>query len=702
MGRWPSATAPSFLPPSLASQGRNRLSEPVTNATSPVLDQATQAAIHEALAAAQLGRLAEACATAEQALARGGDEVALNAMLGMLRGRAGDPAGAIRHLEIAHRAKPDDVRIASNLTGALVARGDFGRALEVATADLARSDPTLQLARLRGYAAQMSGDPSTAAETYEHVVSTAPGDWESWNNLGNALLALGDGDGGIAALSRAAELNPDAAPTRLNLARAFHKAGRLAEAEVELRAMADHFPDDVMPLLDLHALLKEAKRPDDEVMNVLRQAHERDPDNLDILLASGRQLGLLLELDEAEAFFRRALKRQPGHAGAFIGLATIYDLHRPQDLDGLSAEAERVAIDPAARALIRAFADRRAKRFSEGLAALRDVPEDLEPSRRAELLGQFHEGLGNYDAAFAAYSRMNEIQAADPTNPLERSAKLRDELRGRLRRTTAEWIASWKTPLLESERSAPIFLVGFPRSGTTLLDTMLMGHPQLAVMEERPVLSRVSTEIGGFDKLAELDADQIRAAQRRYFEVAAQYAAIGDDGILVDKSPLLLNAVPVIHRLFPNARFILALRHPADSVLSCFVSNFRLNSAMSNFVRLDTAAEFYDLTFRCWEQARDLLPIDVHTVVYEQLVENPEQVLKDLSQSLKLDWRDEMLDHRTTAAQRGVISTASYAQVKEPIYRRSVGRWRNYREQLEPILPVLKPWAEKFGYSLEA
>jgi hypothetical protein len=197
-----------------------------------------------------------------------------------------------------------------------------------------------------------------------------------------------------------------------------------------------------------------------------------------------------------------------------------------------------------------------------------------------------------------------------------------------------------------------------------------------------------------------MDEAAIAKARQRYFEIAAEYADLAAGDVLVDKSPLLLNEAAFIHRLFPDAQFLLAIRHPADVLLSCYVSNFNLNNAMSNFLRLDTAAEFYDLSFRGWENARRVLPLTVHTVVYEQMVEDPSRVLRPVVEALGLGWNEAMLDHTKTAAQRGLIRTASYAQVTEPIYRRSVGRWLNYRKHLEPILPVLAPWAEKFGYSL--
>ena len=697
-GATASSRRPFFFGRSLASGGADGLSVAVSSETRSQLDPTTLTAIRESLAAAQKGRLVEACATAEQALANGGDATALNAMLGMLRTKAGDTEGAIRHLQLAHRAQPSDLRIAGNLASALAGAGDFRQAMDVASAERARAD--LQIARVRGYAAQMLVEPSSAIEAYEHVVASVPDDWESWNNLGNARLALDDAEGGIAALRRSVELNPNAAPARLNLTRALRKAGEFAEAERQLRSMADHFDDDIMSLTDLRDLLQEQGRPDEEVMEVLWRTLERAPENEELLLSAARKLVQMLDMEQAEELFRRILRRQPANSSAFVGLAIVYEHVKPGRFDELADEAERSGADADTVNLLRAFAHRRAKRFDEGLAALAQVPEELEPARRAEMLGQFHQGLGDYDRAFAAFSRMNEVQAESQSDPLTRAEKLRGELRERLDRTTADWVAEWRTPPIAPERASPIFLVGFPRSGTTLLDTILMGHPELAVMEEQPVLTRVAVELGGFEKLPELSEEQIRAAQRRYFDVAGEYVRYDEGQVLVDKSPLLLNAVPIIHRLFPDARFILALRHPADALISCFVSNFRLNSSMSNFLRLDTAAEFYDLTFKNWENATALLPIEVHQMVYERLVDDPEPELRRLSHSLGLSWNDEMLDHRKTAGDRGVIPTASYAQVTEPIYRSSVGRWRNYRTHLEPILPVLAPWAEKFGYEL--
>lgn len=648
---------------------------------------------------ARMGRLSDACTIAERGLASGGDKIALNALLGMLRLDLGEHDAALRHLGIAHAGRPNDVRIATNYATALSASGNLERAFEVASRDLAFADKTLQLARIRGYAAQMTGRFAEAAEAYGYVVKAAPDDWESLNNLGNARMFAGDFQGAIADLERAVAMAPDAAPALINLGRAYRDAGQAEKAEKLLRKMADDYPQDPVPLIDLHDLLKTQAR-EDEILEVVDRALALKPNDVELLLARARHFGATHDMAKAETDFRRALAGDPANSDGFVGLTTVYEHSKAEKLQELAEEAEQRGVERNALNLVRAFAHRRARRYEEGVAALALVDEGFEGPRQEHVRGQLLEGLGDYDGAFAAFTRMNEAHAEEPSKPAERAASMRELLRDQLAQTTREWLGGWKSGPIEPDRRSPVFLVGFPRSGTTLLDTILMGHPETVVMEERPVINRLKAELGGFEAIESMDEKAVRAAQQRYFEIAAEYADVDSGSVLVDKLPLLLNEAAFIHRIFPNAQFLLAIRHPADVLTSCYVANFNLNNAMCNFLRLDTAAEFYDLTFQTWENARQLLPLKVHTVVYEQLVQDPPAILRPVVEALGLSWNEAMLDHTKTAAKRGVITTASYAQVTQPIYTRSVGRWQNYRKQLEPILPVLAPWVEKFGYTV--
>jgi tetratricopeptide (TPR) repeat protein len=665
-----------------------------------VLDQQTAAAIRDAMAAVKGGRMADACRIGERALENGGDAIALNAMLGALHSQSGNMAAGVRHLRVAQQSRPDDFVIAANLATALSSLGEFQPALNVASEELAIRDNSLRLARIRGFAAQQLKDYPTAIAAYTSVVEVKPSDWEMWNNLGNTKVSSGDLAGGIEALRRAVALNPEVAPTRLNLCRALRDAGELSEAEAQLRTMAADFPDDAKPLVDLFALLRLRGQDDGEAEELLQQGVERDPGDIDLRIGLARAYAGTHQMEKAEREFRAVLAKNSVNEDAFVGLALTKEHYQPATLEALVGEAAAAGASAPCVSLLQAFADRRAKRYREGLGALASLPPDYEAIHRANLEGQLLDALGEYDAAFASFKRMNTLHFEDESQPLARAEQVRQELRQLLDTVSFEWVRSRSGPAIKSSRPAPVFLVGFPRSGTTLLDTMLMGHPDVEVLEERPVLTRLGREIGGFDALAAMDAAQFRQTQDRYFEIANDYGDVRDGALLVDKGPLALNRAFLIHLLFPDAQFILALRHPVDAVLSCFMSNFRLNSSMCNFLQLETAAEFYDLTFAMWEKSRTILPLNVHEIRYESVVENSEQQLRQLVEALGLEWHADVLEHETTAEVRGIIATASYAQVTQPLYRRAIGRWKHYRKHLEPILSTLQPWAEKLGYDI--
>lgn len=668
--------------------------------TDTTLDANTAAAIQKALAAAVGGRMAEARRIGETALASGGDAAAINALLGTFCLRSGEFEAAVRHLKIARAGRPDDALIAFNLGTALAELGSYADALAAVPEDLADRDSSLRLLRVRGFCAQSIEDFPQAIRAYERVLSAQPSDWESWNNLGNSRRCAGDPEGAIDALGRAARLAVDAPPVRLNYATALLEAGKGDEGEAELKAMSRDFADDWRPLRELHLHYRSQAR-EEEALAAIEEASRRSPDDLELHLAVASQRLLMLDNLGAEEAYRKVVNRDPHNIAGNLGLAVVYELsNRSDDLAAFVLEAEERGVDDNVLGFIRAFDHRRAKRFEQGLRAMAEVASDIEPMRQAQLLGQLEDGAGNYDKAWTAFLRMNALQLDDPSLPEERAVAFRQAIARNLEATTNEWAGSWKDVSVDDGRQSPVFLVGFPRSGTTLLDTMLMGHPEIEVLEEEPTLSGSGALFKDYPTLPVADRQAIANARNLYFEEVAKHTPMAPGKLIVDKNPLSMVALPLIHRLFPDAKVILAVRHPCDVVLSCFTTNFRLNDAMSSFLRLDTSAELYDLSFRSFELAMELLPIATHTIAYENVVSDRESELKSLFGFLGTDWNDAVLDHQQTALKRGRIKTASYSQVAEPIYARSSGRWRHYRRHLEPILPVLRPWAEKFGYEM--
>jgi len=272
-----------------------------------------------------------------------------------------------------------------------------------------------------------------------------------------------------------------------------------------------------------------------------------------------------------------------------------------------------------------------------------------------------------------------------------------------LQRTfTAAWVSTW-TPPAPYEGPTPVFLIGFPRSGTTLLDQILDAHPGLTTLEEKPAVDVVRHAVaampGGYPSaLAGLDAAAISRLREVYFHEVARYADPAAPGrTLVDKMPLNTIDVGLIARLFPNARLLLALRHPCDVVLSGFMQAFKPNPAMVQFTSLARSATFYAEVMGLWRQYEAVLPLTVLPVRYEDLVVDVEGETRRILEFLGLPWNDAVLQYAERAKSRA-IATPSYHQVVQPIYTRSVGRWRRYREAFEAVLPLLQPSIEAFGY----
>jgi hypothetical protein len=204
---------------------------------------------------------------------------------------------------------------------------------------------------------------------------------------------------------------------------------------------------------------------------------------------------------------------------------------------------------------------------------------------------------------------------------------------------------------------------------------------------------------GRENALAELSEAQIAQLRKTYFDEVAHHIELRPGNLLVDKMPLNTVNVHLIWRVFPQAKFILAIRHPCDVCFSCFMQNFRINEAMASFFSLDSAARTYDAVMRTWLEAAARLPLDFHRIRYEDLVADFEGETRALLTFLGVGWDDQVLGHTEHAIRRGTINTPSYHQVTQPIYAHAKFRWKRYASQFAPVMPTLKPYIEYFGYT---
>jgi hypothetical protein len=238
-----------------------------------------------------------------------------------------------------------------------------------------------------------------------------------------------------------------------------------------------------------------------------------------------------------------------------------------------------------------------------------------------------------------------------------------------------------------------------------LLEQVLDAHPQLQSMDEQPFLLKAVTEVtdcgirypAAFGKLQPQSLDDIRA---RYWDRARNRGRLLPGRRLVDKNPLNLIVLPLIRRLFPNARIIVAIRHPCDTLLSCFLQHFRSPGLAVVCRDMPTLATAYSRAFGFWYSQWPLLRPCSYELKYERLATDFPAEVRKLSAFLELPWHDAMLAPGDHARAKGFINTPSYAQVTQPVSNRSVGRWKHYERHFSEVSAILEPWIDRWGYSL--
>jgi tetratricopeptide (TPR) repeat protein len=499
----------------------------------------------------------------------------------------------------------------------------------------------------------------------------------------NALMILagirgeaGDTAGSIELYERARAVMPSHIHVLTNLAAAYRTMGRLHEARIVL----------------------------EEALQIDRRFAIGHNNLGNVLLDIG-------DRDGAKRAYERAVVAQANYAEPVAGLARIAEEeHRLDDARRLAERALSLQAGNTSAVMTRARAVYRlgdATRAAADLAALLRSPA-LSATNRVVAegyLGEALDKLGRHDEAFAAFTRANQQQhaqsaatwAAD-SGPLSLSA---------VERLTAFVesvdLSTWRpAPPSHPGDPSPVFLVGFPRSGTTLLDQILASHPKITTLEERDTLADSAMALvrseGTFDfwaTISDVDLEQLRALYWQQVQTGLLGQRMKD--VFIDKMPLNAALLPVIYRVFPDAKIVFAVRDPRDTVLSCYQQRFGMNAAMFQLLRLDTASRYYDAVMKLVSACRIKLPLAVHEVRYEAVISDFDATVGALLEFLGVPWDDGVRNYAETAKTRA-IGTPSASQVVQPLYATAQGKWRNYRSFLEPVLPALEPWVRSFGY----
>ncbi len=494
------------------------------------------------------------------------------------------------------------------------------------------------------------------------------------NNLAAVLTRTDRPAEAVEVLDGALASQPDFQAARFNRGAAYYALRRLAEAESDFRHILEHQP--------VHA----------GAMNEL-----------------GRVMLKQTRVRQAAELFREGHRRHPEDPRFLANLASALEMLN--DLPGADkAVQEALVLDPQAPALLymRACLEHRLGRLAEARGHLDDMLSgDLSQEHRSEVLfelGEVLDELGETGNAFRTIADGNALRAQNPAAQgadggrfLARVA----DARAGFTRARIQTVAA-RAPACE--RPPPVFFVGFPRSGTTLMERALKAHPQIVTTDERsplaPILAELSENSTYPEDLAHLTGGQVKELQDRFWAGAETNLGPLEERLLVDKMPLNIVNLGLANCLFPGARVLVALRDPRDTCLSCFMQRFQFNDAMVNFLDLERTATTYVAVMELWLQYRDTLSLPWLEYRYEDLVGDFRGTLQGVLEFIGLAWHEDIMAYGELAKDQ-VITTPSYRQVTREIDKGAVERWRRYRSELSPILPVLRPLVRAFGYPEE-
>ncbi len=511
-----------------------------------------------------------------------------------------------------------------------------------------------------------------AKDYMETAISIRPNSPELNNNLGLVYLNLNEVEKSLKYFQKAISLDKDYVIAYTNLGMAYVSIKKVPEAK----------------------------------KNYLK-AIEIDPENL---LANYNLANLLKRLGDhknSEKFYKKAIEINPNHLPSYNNMMDLYDKSNQNDkLSNLINGAEIIFKNDQVIKSFKAKLLFKNKNYKEVVSLLEKteyLPEQIIQKQASyEVLAKSYDKVGDYDNAFKLFQMLNNImdQYKDPT--VDKKIYL-NTTKERLDFFSNPKISDWHLPEVIDNKKDPHFLIGFPRSGTTLLDTILRSHPSIEVLEEIPIINRFIDHLYinksfSLEDLEKANPDLITEMRNYYFDQIEKYKKNKDKKITIDKMPLNIVHVGEILRFFPNAKFILALRHPYDCVLSCFMQNFMLNHAMASFLNLEDASKLYDLTMSLWKKYIKVFKIDYHIIRYEDVILNFEVTIKALLSFLNVPWSENVKEFYKTAEKRGIINTPSYNQVNQPIYLDSIYRWKNYEKEFVKSKKSLDKWVKEFSY----
>jgi tetratricopeptide (TPR) repeat protein len=547
---------------------------------------------------------------------------------------------------------------------------------------------------------------------FDGLSATAPEPTTNWINLGIARRGARKFDTALTAFAHAASLGASTADFYYNVGLTHIDRLDFESARAVLEKAVTLAPQDA-EIRYRYALACFESRRQEETLRALADWTSLSGLTSELAAYIGTLFMNLGHAAEAEQAF--AIAAQDPNADPYVSLAIIEALERINRLDDARRRIELLKRDPRAAELgvdlllTEAQLAEREGRFEQACELRQRVLREITEFHRRHFqlfrLAKNLDSAKRYEEAFATLREAHESQIAYFKLTVPAFA-VRGVMTMEITRYDCEPadVARWDLSDAPSLAESPIFIVAFPRSGTTLLELTLDSHASLRSMDEQPFLQSALQRLGANgvqypEQLAQVSNTDLKAIRAAYWQSVAEKVALGSGQRLVDKNPLNILRLPVISRLFPHARILLAVRHPCDVLLSNYIQHFRSPDYALLCADLATVTAGYRRTMDFWYRNVEILKPPVLEVRYESFVADIGAQTREICEFLQIPWDESMLVPGTNARKKGFISTPSYSQVVQSVNQKAVGRWQSYKAHFEPMLPVLEPYLNRWGYS---
>jgi tetratricopeptide (TPR) repeat protein len=585
-----------------------------------------------------------------------------------------------------HSSKPSKTEVLLQKAHSLKQSGRLAEAMRFYNQVLALQSDNLEACYGMGKLYEQQNQPQAAINWYFQALAIRYNFLPAHSALGLLFLQLGDIKKAISSYQQALAFDANASETHFNLGCAYQVQGNLELAIQHYRKAIALKPDFVNAHVNLGVLYKSLDQLE-EAASLYRSALAIDPQCLQVLCNFALIFEIQGDLATAELYFRKALAIQADYEDGIAGCALILE-KRGDYLSAYHLLLPLVETGGSAVGSVINFASVCA-RLGRAMEAIPYVQYSLNaPALTANecvlllfKLGDLYESLSQYDDAFSAYQQANTLSA--PNFQPERWVQDTDNL------ISAFSVHSFSHfPKVKNPSELPIFIVGMPRSGTSLVEQILASHPQVFGGGELPDMFLCAQSLPiEQDKYFPFGLEEVSA--ETWEEIASRYleklqARAPKALRITDKLPLNYLHIGLIHQLFPKAKIIHCRRNPLDTCLSCYFQNFGTRIPFSsNLEHLGLAYRQYERLMNHWQS----LNIPILNVQYESLIAQPETVSRALVDFCSLEWDERCLRFYET---KRFINTASYDQARQPIYERSIGRARHYEKHLQILRNLLE------------